>query len=137
LEQPQKHAEPRLQAVLERQLDELVSQLPQDQSFPGRVKSHLATQLLDGEPVVSTIASKLHMSPRTLQRRLNDEGTSFAKVLAGLRRDLALRYLLEPRRTINEVAFLLGFVEVSAFHRAFKRWTGKTPAEYQRSVGYS
>ncbi len=137
LEQPQHYAEPRLQAVLERQLDDLVSKLPDDRSFPSQVKCHLATHLMDGAPPVRAIASKLHMSPRTLQRRLNDEGTSFAKLLADLRRDLALRHLQDPRRSINEVAFLLGFLEVSAFHRAFKRWTGKTPAEYQRSFRHS
>lgn len=137
LEQPQRQAETRLQAVLERQLEELLSKLPADRSFPSRVKGHIAEQLLDGEPTVQAIAAKLHMSPRTLQRRLNDEGTAFAKLLADLRRDMALRYLQDPGRTINEVAFLLGFLEIPAFYRAFKRWTGKTPAEYQRSVRHS
>lgn len=137
LDQPQRQAETRLQAVLERQLEDLLSQLPSDRSLPGRVKCHIAENLLDGEPAVSLIAAKLHMSPRTLQRRLNDDGTTFAKLLADLRHELALRHLRDPGRTINEVAFLLGFLEVSAFHRAFKRWTGKTPAEYQRSVRHS
>jgi AraC-like DNA-binding protein len=74
------------------------------------------------------------MSPRSLQRRLHSEGTSFAEVLSELRRDLALRYLRDQRIAIAEVGFLLGFLDVSAFHRAFKRWTGSTPAEYQRSL---
>lgn len=137
LDKPQRHAETRLQAVLERQLEDLLAKLPSDRSFSGRVKCHIADHLLDGEPAVRAIAEKLHMSPRTLQRRLCDDGTSFAKLLADLRHELALRHLQDPRRTINEVAFLLGFLEVSAFHRAFKRWTGKTPAEYQRSVRHS
>jgi AraC-like DNA-binding protein len=132
LERPQHQAEPRLQMVLERQLEDLMSRLPQERSLPGRVKSCLSNHLLDGEPAVGAIAAKLHMSPRTLQRKLNDEGTSFARVLADLRTELAQRYLGDRRRTINEVAFLLGFAEVSAFHKAFKRWTGKTPAEFQR-----
>jgi AraC-like DNA-binding protein len=134
LDQPQRHAEPRLLEVLERQLETLVSKLPEERSFPSRVKCHMADQLLEGEPMMRSIAAKLCMSPRTLQRRLNDEGTSFAKLLVDLRRDLALRYLQDPRKSINEVAFLLGFLEIAAFYRAFKRWTGKTPAEYQRSV---
>jgi AraC-like DNA-binding protein len=74
------------------------------------------------------------MSPRSLQRRLQSEGTSFAQVLVDLRRDLALRYLRDERIAIGEVGFLLGFLDVAAFHRAFKRWTGSTPAQYRRSV---
>lgn len=137
LDQPQRHAETRLQTVLERQLEHLLAEMPADRSFSGRVKCHIANHLSDGEPAVRAIAGKLHMSPRTLQRRLNDDGTSFAKLLTDLRHELALRYLQEQRRTISEVTFLLGFLEVSAFHRAFKRWTGKTPAEYQRMARHS
>lgn len=134
LERPQHRAEPRLQAVLERQLEDLMAKLPEDRSFPGRVKCHMTDHLLDGEPAVSVVAAKMRMSSRTLQRRLSDEGTSFAKLLADLRREMAMRHLQDPKRTINEVAFLIGFAEVPAFHRAFKRWTGITPAEYKRSM---
>jgi len=134
LSQPQRYAEPRLLEVLDRQLEELLSRLPQARSFPGRVRSHMANHLLDGEPTVSAVAAKLQMSSRSLQRRLKDEGTSFAMLLADLRRELALCHLQDPQNTISEVAFLLGFTEVSAFHRAFKRWTGSTPAEYQRTA---
>jgi AraC-like DNA-binding protein len=84
---------------------------------------------------LAAIAAKLHMSARSLQRRLQSEGTSFAEVLSDMRRDMALRYLRDPRIYIGEVAFLLGFLDVTAFHRAFKRWTGSTPAEYRRSAG--
>ena len=90
--------------------------------------------LPEREPVVATIAARLHMSARSLQRRLQSEGTSFAEVLSDLRRDMALRYLQDQRISIGEVAFLLGFLDVTAFHRAFKRWTGSTPAEYRRSA---
>ena len=83
---------------------------------------------------MSTIARKLHMSPRSLQRRLQGENTSFATVLFELRRDLAQRYLRDERIAIGEVGFLLGFLDVAAFQRAFKRWTGTTPAQYRRSA---
>ena len=62
------------------------------------------------------------------------EGTGYAEVLSDLRRDLALRYLSDPRVTIGEVGFLLGFLDASAFYRAFRRWTGTTPADYQRGA---
>ena len=67
------------------------------------------------------------MSPRTLHRRLEEEGTSFRRVLTDVRRELAARHLQERRLAIGEIAFLLGFSEASAFHRAFKRWTGHAP----------
>ena len=90
-------------------------------------------ELPDREPSMATIAAKQPMSPRSLQRRLQSEGTSFAQLLTELRRDLALRCLRDRRITIGEVGFMLGFQNVSAFHRAFKHWTGHTPAEYQRA----
>lgn len=134
LDKPQRHAEPRLQQVLERQLENLVLQLPEPRSFLTQVKKIVADRLPEAEPDVGYVAAKMHMSSRTLQRRLTDEGTSFAKLLAEVRRDMACEMLHNERTTIHEVAFALGFVEVPAFYRAFKRWTGKTPAEYRRGV---
>lgn len=72
------------------------------------------------------------MSERSLQRRLSDDGVTFDAVLDAVRRDLALRYLADPKIAVAEVAYLLGYSEPSPFHRAFKRWTGKTPTEARR-----
>lgn len=135
LERPQRHAEPRLLDVLDGQIQALLSWQSETRSLPGRVTRYMADQLPDGEPTLSSVAAKLKMSSRSLQRRLQDEGTTFARLLADLRRDLASRYLSNAGTTIAEVAFLLGFTEISAFHRAFKRWTGTTPAEYKRIAG--
>lgn len=134
LARPQRQAEPRLLAMLDRQLGGLLSALPESHRFRDEVERCLMNELPEGEPVVAAVAARLHMSARSLQRRLQREDTSFAEVLAELRRDLALRYLADRRITIHEVGFLLGFADVSAFHRAFKRWTDSTPAEYRRSV---
>jgi AraC-like DNA-binding protein len=71
------------------------------------------------------------MSRRTLQRLLHAGGTTFTDLVDGLPRDLATRYFREPALAIAEVAFLLGFSEASAFHRAFKRWRGTTPSAYR------
>jgi AraC-like DNA-binding protein len=133
LARPQRHAEPRLLAVLDRQLAGLLSELPENPSFQAAVRRCMMDELPEREPGMATIAAKLHMSPRSLQRRLQSEGTSFAKVLSELRRDLALRYLRDGRIAIGEVGFLLGFLDVAAFQRAFKRWTGSTPAGYRRA----
>jgi AraC-like DNA-binding protein len=71
------------------------------------------------------------MSPRTLQRQLKEQGMDFKKLVADTRRRFAQSYLGNRRNTLTEIAFLLGYSEVSAFNRAFKRWTGSTPLAYR------
>jgi AraC-like DNA-binding protein len=78
------------------------------------------------------VAARLGMPPRTLQRRLTVEGTSYNGLLDELRHELALRYLRQRELALAEVAFLLGFAEQSAFQRAFRRWTATSPAEWRR-----
>jgi AraC-like DNA-binding protein len=80
------------------------------------------------------VSSRLGVPARTLQRRLRSEGTTFAKKTDEVRRQLAERYLADRRTSVAEVAFLLGFSDVSAFHRAFVRWTGQTPSRYRALV---
>ena len=75
------------------------------------------------------VARSLGMSDRTLARKLSDEGLNFTEVLQQLRRDLAVRYLDDPKLHVSKIAWLLGFNEVSAFTHALKRWTGKTPSQ--------
>jgi len=70
---------------------------------------------------------------RTLQRRLREEGTSFAELLDEVRKNLALRYLADARYEAADAAFLLGYAELSTFHRAFRRWTGTSPGEWRRT----
>ena len=71
------------------------------------------------------------MSRRTLQRRLAAQQTTLTALREEVRKELALAWLGEPRLSITEVAYLLGFSRPSAFHRAFKRWTGQTPAGFR------
>jgi len=127
-------ADPQLSLLLDRYADELLARLPSGEDFAGTVRRHLAAALRGGDPGLEAIARKLRMSPRTLQRRLKDEGTSHQDLLDDLRRELAQKYLREPTVAISEAAFLLGFSEPSAFHRAFKRWTGTTPGEFRRHL---
>ena len=103
-------------------------------SIPDRVRDALETQLRDGEPSAASVAARLKMSVRTLNRTLAGEGTSYRRLLDQLRHELASRHLANPQISIGEVAFLLGFSELSAFYRAFKRWSGRTPAEFRQSV---
>lgn len=132
LARPQQQAEPSLASVLDQHLSSLLASAPADGSFVERVDAAITAGLERGEPSVGSVAARLHMSPRTLQRRLRDEGTSLTDRLDRTREALAARLLREPSRAIGEVAFLLGFSEVSTFHRAFKRWTGMTPVAYRR-----
>lgn len=132
LQRPQVHAEPRLFALLERQLEELLSKVSEGSTITCRVRRDVASVLLEGEPTLASLAKRLRVSPRTLQRRLQDEGTSFADLVADVRHELALGYLRNPSVSIQEVAFLLGYAEVSTFHRAFKRRARVTPLEYRR-----
>jgi AraC-like DNA-binding protein len=75
------------------------------------------------------IARRLGVSKRTLTRRLAAEGTTFSGVLESLRRNLARRYLAEQELSISQIAWLLGYGEVSSFTHAFKRWAGQTPRQ--------
>ena len=83
---------------------------------------------------IDTIAKNLAMTTRNLQLKLKEEGTSFRKLLDEVRKKFAVGYLKDEDASICEIALLLGFADQSAFHHAFKRWTGKTPGEYQRHL---
>jgi AraC-like DNA-binding protein len=119
-------------AVLEHYAREHLERVPAVTALSQRVRHLVAAGLSTGVSA-ATVARRLHMSRRTLHRQLADEGTSFKKLVEDLRRELALRYLAERRMAIAEIAFLLGFSEASAFHRAFRRWSGRTPADYRQS----
>lgn len=82
-------------------------------------------------PDFATLARQCHLSEATLRRRLDDEGASYRVILADLRRDLAIGLLGDARLSIADVAAALGFAETSAFHRAFRKWTGARPGEYR------
>jgi len=127
-------ADPHLSDILVHYCEEtLASRKRARGSFRVRVENVIAPLLPHGKPRTSDVAGKLHLSPRTLARRLADEDLSFASVLEEMRRDLAMCYLEDAKLSISQVAWLLGFQEASAFTHAFRRWTGRTPSEMRRS----
>jgi len=130
---PIKRADPGLCEILDRQARELCARLPHQDSLANQVRGLLTEMLKAGDSRVEAISHRLGLSPRTLQRRLREEGTSHHDLLDGVRRDLSKRYLQEPELSICEVTYLLGFSEPSAFHRAFRRWTGVTPKAFRIS----
>jgi AraC-like DNA-binding protein len=91
------------------------------------VLEHLAS----GEGTAEETAKQLHMSPRTLQRKLAEAHTTYLQLIDDTRKDLALRYIEDPRRSVTDITFSLGFSQPSAFTRAFKRWTGRSPSDYR------
>jgi len=83
-----------------------------------------------GNAKLIAIAPKLGISPRTLSRKLKNEGTTFERVLDELRHAMAINYFRGQKVSVNEIAYLVGFSEPAAFSRAFKRWTGVSPTDF-------
>ncbi|MFO0592803.1 MAG: AraC family transcriptional regulator [Polyangiaceae bacterium] len=132
---PLPKADPALAAFFDRHVQRLLSREPDDvELVSGRVRALVVEEIRRGTPTLQTAAAHLAMSPRTLKRRLQEENTTFQDIVDAVRCDLAKRYLGEPRMPLGEVSFLLGFSEPSAFHRAFKRWTGQTPLAFRTAA---
>jgi AraC-like DNA-binding protein len=98
-------------------------------SFRSRVENAVVPLLPHGDAKLSAVASRLGLSQRTLARRLATEGLNFSDVLENLKVDLARRYLADKDLSISQIAWLLGYQEVSSLTHAFKRWTGRTPRQ--------
>lgn len=133
LDEPLPSADPKLHALIRRHADLVLAELPKAESLTEKVRDRLARELSGGNPGVEEIAKHLGMSSRTLGRKLEEEGTTFKELLDDLRRRMALRYVGAHDLGLSEIAFLLGFSQAPAFHRAFKRWTGRTPLEYRNA----
>ncbi len=103
-------------------------------NITNRVHVLLTSMLPSGTASQENIAGELHMSLRSLQRKLSDEGVTYKELLDTTRRDLALSYMEEGKRSVSELTFLLGFSDSSSFARAFKRWTGKSPRDYRAEL---
>ena len=103
-------------------------------SLTARVRRRLR-QFAPGEvPDFEGLAHDLHLTPATMRRRLHEEGASYQSIKDQLRRDLAIGYLSHSSRSVMDIAMELGFSERSAFHRAFRKWTGASPGEFRRTV---
>jgi AraC-like DNA-binding protein len=99
-----------------------------------RARESIAPRLQDGSPLRAEIASVLHLSDHTFQRRLTAEGTSFTELVDDTRRELAQHHLADKRVPITAIAYLLGYSDQSTFFRASHRWFGESPGEYRRRV---
>ena len=127
-------ADPYLNDLLIKYCEQALTARPTKQGMFGmNVENVIALQLPHGKARAGEIARKLGVSQRTLARRLSSEGLTFAGVLQRLKSDLAKRHLADETLSISEIAWLLGYQDVSAFTHAFKRWTGRAPTTIRQA----
>jgi AraC-like DNA-binding protein len=128
---PMRRRDPILRAVLEGHAKEIIARLPAGDDVTVEIRRAIMSRILQGETEIQSVARALATSARSLQRRLSAAGTSYQELLDSTRREAATRYLQDAKLSIGEVAYLLGYSEPPAFHRAFKRWNGVTPQEFR------
>lgn len=134
LARPVAGADRRLLPIVERHLDQILEATREDDTWLREVRAIIARSVCDGHPGLGAVARRLGQSERTLQRRLGERGVVWKRLVEDVRRELAIRYLEDEKTPLTEVAFLLGYSELSAFHRAFRRWTGATPQRFRRAA---
>lgn len=129
---PLGQADAQVRLMLDAYADRRLSEIEQGYSVLDRARALLARQLPEQGIELEQLAAQLALSPRTLQRRLREAGLSFSQLVDETRQQLVLHYLRDPALELADIAFLVGFSEAGSLARAFRRWTGQTPAEYRR-----
>jgi AraC-like DNA-binding protein len=120
-----------LLAIVAPQLEAELAQQLAEKTFTEQAKGILKQLLAGQRPGIQDLARELHVSTRTLQRRLTEQGISFQRLLEGARRELAHHYLLHSSRELNETAYLLGYEDANSFFRAFHQWEGTSPGQWR------
>lgn len=120
-----------IQKMLLQKTDTLLRHTPIDQTFQTKIYYYLLTNSYLSTMSLEAVAANFNMSTRSLQRRLKEEGVTFLEIVEEVRKNLAIHYLTSEQLQIKDIAYTLGYNEPSAFLRAFKRWTGKTPTSYK------
>jgi AraC-like DNA-binding protein len=134
LDLPFERSDSRLLAILERYASAVLDALPQQGSLVARVTHAIARELAHTLPTLASTARVLAMSERTLQRRLAEQGVTHSTIVDNVRRELALKHIGDASLSITEIGFMLHFSDTTAFYRAFKRWTGKSPRRYRQQL---
>jgi AraC-like DNA-binding protein len=130
---PLPRSDPRIFGYLGRRVEELSARVERE-TTSNQARRAIGAALAEGEPKLADIAKLLGLSERSLHRRLQEEGLSFATLVDDARRARALLLLEDPALSMGEIAFLLGYSEPSAFFRAFRRWTGDTPRAFRQRL---
>jgi AraC-like DNA-binding protein len=124
--------DPILSGLLETQAKDMLHRLPASVGTAIRVRRVLISRVAGGDTDIEAVARTLATSARSLQRQLTAEGISYRELLEATRKEAAERYLSNSSLSITEIAYLLGYSEVAAFHRAFKRWYDTTPLAFRQ-----
>src|SRR5262245_38161295 len=127
-------ADQQLYQIMKQYLDQVLSEIPQEDAVLSSIRKAVAESMRDGDAKLSRVAHKVSMGPRTRQGRLKEYGSDVKQFVDDTRQRFSVSYLKDRKNSLTEVAFLLGYSEVSAFNRAFKRWTRSTPLSYQRKM---
>jgi AraC-like DNA-binding protein len=120
-----------LLATVAPQLEAELSEQLAQKTFSEQAKGILKQLLAGQRPGIQDLAREMHLSTRTLQRRLADQGITFQRLLDEARRELARHYLLHSSRELNETAYLLGYEDANSFFRAFHQWEGTSPGQWR------
>ncbi len=123
--------DPELHRLLLKEIDAIEARHEDD--FPGQVRSVLRIALVTGQARSDQIAAMFSIHPRTLSRHLNDYGTSFQALLDEGRFEIARQMLEDSRMEVSQIAMTLDYADASAFTRAFRRWSGTTPAQWRQN----
>lgn len=132
LDHPIPGADPLLHKLMQARIQEL--RLLDDDSLPGQLRRLLRQAIPGGDSSLEAVARRLGIHDRTLNRRLLDEGTSFAQLREEIRYEVASQLLKETRMPAGQVALVLGYADASSFTRAFRRWSGTSPARWRASA---
>jgi AraC-like DNA-binding protein len=130
LEFPIVQSEASLNTMLETYPADLLKLNPVNNSVSSRVTQLIGKDFQREMPSLQDVADRLHMTTPTLHRRLREQGTSFQQLKDKCRKEAAVTFLATGNYTTSQLAEMMGFSDSSTFHRAFKKWTGKTPQEY-------
>lgn len=120
-------------STMTRMCDDLLQERKLQMGLRGKIREIFLPRLAD-PPDFEEIAERLHMTERTLRRRLREEGASYREMIDELRMHVAIKYLSDTHLTVEDIAVLLGFSEAANFRQAFHRWTGKAPRDYRPPV---
>ena len=135
LRAPISHADPALKQLMAHQASAQLQSITGESQWLNAFRQQLLDQMRQGTPTLDSACSALALSPRTVQRRLQEQGSNFQLLLDEVRLSRAKQLLADPNLSLVDVAFLLGYSEQSAFTRAFKRWTGQSPRRWRKSLG--
>jgi AraC-like DNA-binding protein len=134
---PVVNADARLLGLLRRYADEVLARRVGHDDLVARAERWILENLHTGQVGVARLARSLGMSDRTLARRLAERGLTPAGLADDLRRQLAGKYLAERSFPLGRITYLLGYSDLSAFTRAFRRWTGRTPSEWRAELPHA